>query len=155
MIQKLSNVTDYTIMKILTAKPAKQSSPTPGMCVVPFKRKAVTKNDDETRDDRNNDNDEKDDEDNEDNEDDDNGEEGDDACCHQMVPDVPDEPPYNKCRPCGRRMGREEEIQACKLCGYDECSECIKGKENQDRQRNDNCDILIVLCLRDRFLSVT
>ena len=59
-------------------------------------------------------------------EDDDDGEESDDACCHQMVPDVPDEPPYNECWTCRQRMAPWEAIQACKLCGYDECSECIK-----------------------------
>ena len=65
-------------------------------------------------------------------EDDDDGEESEseDACCHQMVPDVPDEPPYNECWSCGRRMATGEAIQACKLCGYDECSECIK-EENK------------------------
>ena len=46
-------------------------------------------------------------------------------CCHQLVPDVPAEPPLNDCWSCGRLMSRGEEILACEICGYDKCSECI------------------------------
>ena len=56
------------------------------------------------------------------NEDDDNEEE---VCCHQMVHDVPDEPPYNVCGSCERFMSPKEAILACKLCGHVKCSECI------------------------------
>ena len=58
-------------------------------------------------------------------EDDDDSEEDEDDCCHQMVPDVPSDPPDNDYGSCGRLMSRGEAIQVCKLCGYDNCSECI------------------------------
>ena len=57
--------------------------------------------------------------------DNDDCEEDDNDCCHQMVHDVPCEPPDNDCRPCGRLMSPKEAILSCKICGYDVCSECI------------------------------
>ena len=77
----------------------------------------------------------------------DDGEEDDDDCCHQMVPDVPSEPPDNDCDSCGRLMSRGEAMQACKFCGFDICSECITKKTPRKTKRkrlrkikNNNCD---------------
>ena len=55
-------------------------------------------------------------------------------CCHQLVPDVPAEPPENDCHSCGRLTSPGEAILACKFCGRaDKCSECIK-KENKNKE---------------------
>ena len=78
-------------------------------------------------------------EDNVDEDDDDDSEEdGDDdsSCCHQMVPDVPSEPPDNDCGSCGRLMSPGVLIQACKLCGYDKCSECHNKKNKQEETQD-------------------